>query len=92
MLIIGDKTLDKVMGLISSDKLRMVWYSIPEDEANKSDGFTKSWAWVITPELFTTREIEHLRELDEHSHPHNCARMIANFLPDGIRPDDVPPL
>lgn len=89
--MIKDKTLDKALNLISAGKMRRITYTISQEEADKDDGNTDWWAWVIPPGLFTKRELKILKKIDEYEHG-NCARSFANFLPDGIRPDDVPPL
>lgn len=88
MIILGDKTMHKFDAYLLAGKLKKIYYYLPKG----GGGFMESWAWVISPELFTQKEIERLRELDELLHQDTSDRMIANFLPDGIRPDDVPPL
>ena len=82
--------MHKFEAYLVANKLKRVCYYLPKKKAG--GGFMKSWAWVISPELFTQEEIERLRELDELLHQGTSDRMVANFLPDGVRPDDVPPL
>ncbi len=47
---------------------------------------------VIPENEFTAEEIEELREHDAANYRFYKRHVYANFLPDGIRPDDVPPL
>lgn len=48
--------------------------------------------WVINMGDFTDKEIEELRKLDISFFDSNSVHLIANFLPDSIRPDVVPKL
>lgn len=92
MMFIKDKTLSKAMRFISEGKLKRIWYDIPKKEAVDACCLPKSWAWVISPGLFTEKEIETLKKIDEFKHKGMPVRTFANFLPDRLRPDDVPPL
>ena len=73
---------------------RIFFSSVPEDGYSESPlDNSCSYSWVVPPELFTAEEIEELRRIDESYHyQRGGGHIIANFLPDGIRPDDVPPL
>ena len=45
--------------------------------------------WVISDGEFTPEEIEELREYDSMSRICNRLPLIANFLPDDVRPEGV---
>ncbi len=46
--------------------------------------------YLIPQGVFTAKEIERLRELEEWSIELGDGSSIANFLPDSIRPKNVP--
>lgn len=47
---------------------------------------------VIPDDSFTEQEVNELRRLDDLSFETDGERFIANFLPDDIRPKNVPKL
>ncbi|MBR4750249.1 MAG: hypothetical protein IKX88_16780 [Thermoguttaceae bacterium] len=48
--------------------------------------------WVIPDNLFTRREIDELRETSSSFKENNGSELIANFLPDDMRPKGIPKL
>ena len=48
------------------------------------------WMWTIPDGEFTSEEIEELRQHDLDHQRFNEAPLIANFLPDDIRPKGIP--
>lgn len=69
--------------LIESEP-RVVDLFVPEYEG------VPAWrAMVIPPGMYTEDEIESLRFADEESYDSGNGHIIANFLPDNLRPADV---
>lgn len=50
------------------------------------------WLYIIPNGEFSTKEIEELRDVDEYFKEYNKHPMIANFLPDDVRPSNIPKL
>lgn len=87
-----DSPLIKLLRL--RPRARRIFFSfMPEDGYTESPlGCSCFYSWVVPSELFTAEEIEELRRIDEIYYQRGEGHLIANFLPDQYRPDDVPPL
>ena len=72
-----------ILRLIKSQP-REVEFFVSEYEGNPY------WTTMVIPSgMFTDEEIERLRLTDEYSYEGGSGHIIANFLPDHLRPSDV---